>query len=258
MDAKPGLSAGQPDVDPDAPQASHGGHQDEALAAAPPAPAAADRSGQDGEARPGPLLGLLAPLTKWLGEVAETTSCTAWWARPPRATNALRRGGALAACVRRASAPVHSLLLQLQWEPRLAPRAGEHASVGADSPVLCACACARARPLRPCRVSAQLRNRRVLRAGLAVRPRLCPALLPSVCWCARVRDALGCVRRMHLANRPACRAFGTSPMNVCPSPRLPVMSPGKPAASETNAGGKSLKAESAGLESPSRGRYMYI
>ena len=91
MDAKPGLSAGQPDVDPDAPQASHGGHQDEALAAAPPAPAAADRSGQDGEARPGPLLGLLAPLTKWLGEVAETTSCTAWWARPPRATNALRR-----------------------------------------------------------------------------------------------------------------------------------------------------------------------
>jgi hypothetical protein len=70
-----GGAAGAPDAD--VPQAPHGGHDADVTAAAPEAPAAAHRQ-DDAEDRTPTLLGLFAPLTAWLDQVAETTSCTAW------------------------------------------------------------------------------------------------------------------------------------------------------------------------------------
>jgi hypothetical protein len=74
-DATSGGAAEAPDAD--APQAPHGGHDTYVTAAAPEAPAVAHHQ-DDAEDRTPTLFGLFAPLTAWLDQVAETTSCTAW------------------------------------------------------------------------------------------------------------------------------------------------------------------------------------
>ena len=75
-DATSGGAAEAPDAD--APQAPHGGHDTYVTAAAPEAPAVAHHQ-DDAEDRTPTLFGLFAPLTAWLDQVAETTSCTAWY-----------------------------------------------------------------------------------------------------------------------------------------------------------------------------------